>query len=58
MTPISPAYTREDLIAMIHQRDLLVSDLKKALAEARLSIEPSPKRHTVCGSDAAEDDDM
>jgi hypothetical protein len=33
-TPISPAYTREDLIAMIHQRDALVSDLK-AVAEAK-----------------------
>ena len=28
MTPISPEYTREDLIVMIHQRDELVSDLK------------------------------
>ena len=31
MTPISPAYTREDLIAMIHQRDELVSALKETV---------------------------
>lgn len=34
MTPISPAYTREDLIAMIRNRDAMVSDLKTCLEEA------------------------
>lgn len=36
-TPISPVATREDLIAMIHNRDALVSDLKEALGSARLA---------------------
>jgi len=34
MTPISPAYSREDLVAMIHNRDELISDLKTCLDEA------------------------
>lgn len=40
-TPISPVASREDLIAMIHNRDALVSDLKEALASARLAAKPS-----------------
>lgn len=53
MTPISPDYTRGDLIAMIHQRDGLVSALKDTCAEkdkeiARLNqdrIQPSLSFH-------------
>jgi hypothetical protein len=96
MTPISPNYTRADLIAMIHQRDMLVYDLKEARAAAyaqgiedanqmvgalwsdlfnkdlikaaganyfdqwrdRIKELAKPKRHTVSGSDAADDDDL
>lgn len=40
-TPISPRATREDLVAMIHNRDALVSDLKEALASAPLAAKPA-----------------
>lgn len=40
-TPISPVATRGDLIAMIHNRDALISDLKEALASARLAAKPA-----------------
>ena len=39
MTPISPEYTREDLIIMIHQRDGLVSDLKEVCEKKAARIE-------------------
>ena len=38
LTPISPKYTREDLIAMIHNRDALVSDLKAEVNRLRYAI--------------------
>jgi len=39
MTPISPEYTRGDLIAMIHQRDALVSGLKEVCTTRAARIE-------------------
>ena len=39
MTPISPEYTRGDLIAMIHQRDALVSGLQEVCTTRAARIE-------------------
>ena len=43
MTPISPEATREDLIAMIHMRDNLVSDLKSLAFDRNAVIEECAK---------------
>lgn len=37
--PVSPAASREDLIAMIHNRDALVADLKEAVADRDSKLE-------------------
>ena len=37
-TPISPIASREELIAMIHNRDALVSDLKECVESARSAL--------------------
>lgn len=50
MTPISPAYSRNDLIAMIHNRDGLISDLKQVVKDLRSKLAPVAESEILLSS--------